>query len=192
MTMHASAPPYVSLLDRARAFGRALREAGHSTGISYNEIADTVTALALIAEHGESLLDDFDQGGYDAIEPVLTPDRPEGYVKPVQPTDPKDAEINRLRAELDSLRVDPRDAELENLRAQLDQRKDERSSWGAIPGPDPDPETPDETAARIQADSEAARNRATETAETAGTHVTVESDSPPTTVESPADKKDRK
>lgn len=163
--MSATAPPYESLLDRARNFGRALREAGHSTGISYGEIADTVTALALIAEHGEGLLDDFDKGGYDAIEPVLTPDRPEGWAPVQKPMDARDQEILRLRAELDGLRVDPRDAELEELRKQIaDARVPvNRSDLDARY------RTPDE----IQAESERVRNAGTARAEQHGTHVEV-------------------
>lgn len=155
--MSATAPPYESLLDRARNFGRALREAGHSTGISYGEIADTVTALALIAEHGEGLLDDFDKGGYDAIEPVLTPDRPEGWAPVQKPMDARDQEILRLRAELDGLRVDPRDAELEELRKQI---ADARVPVNRSPG-------------EIQAESERVRNAGTARAEQHGTHVEV-------------------
>lgn len=178
--MSATAPPYESLLDRARNFGRALREAGHSTGISYGEIADTVTALALIAEHGEGLLDDFDKGGYDAIEPVLTPDRPEGWAPVQKPMDARDQEILRLRAELDGLRVDPRDAELEELRKQIaDARVPANPTMDNITRPEssdtdaryrpPGYRTPDE----IQAESERVRNAGTARAEQHGTHVEV-------------------
>lgn len=179
-----AAPPYVSLLDRLRTFGKALRTSGHSHGISAHELSDTLTALAIISEHGQGILDDFDQGGFDKIEPILTPDRPEGWTPIVKQGDAKDDEIMRLHMELDSLREDPREKEAQRLRDEIRHEIQAAKTRRATPPvqtrpPDwaPDPSKPPggiepgvdpDYATRAQADAERQRNEYTQGHKDAG------------------------
>lgn len=119
--MATEAPPYVSLLDRLRGLGKTLLEGANESGmIPYAEIAPILTALVHYIEHGDELLD-ASAAGYGETESILTPDRPEGWVPPGHMVDPRDAEIERLKAALaqkNQRQPDAKDRELAQLRAQ--------------------------------------------------------------------------
>lgn len=137
-----AAPPYVSLLDKLRDLATTIaHEGGHL--VSSAEIPGLLAALVHYTEHGDELLRQAAFGYQAGIEPVLTPDRPEGWAPPVQYEDPMQQEIARLRGELDALRAgkpDPRQAYVDDLRAQLAAQ----SASNATPEPAaPEPAAPE-------------------------------------------------
>lgn len=120
-----AAPPYTSLLDKLRDLASTIaNEGGHLVGSA--EIPGLLAALVHFIEHGDELLRVSAFGYTTGIEPILTPDRPDGWTPPVRVEDPLQQEISRLRGELDALRAgkpDPRQAYLDDLRSQIADQK---------------------------------------------------------------------
>lgn len=138
-----AAPPYVGLLDKLRDLGKTIQdEGGHL--ISQTEITAVLTALVHFVEHGDELLRNAAFGYNAGIEPILTPDRPEGWAPPVRVEDPMQQELARLRGELDALRAgkpDPRQAYADEMRAQIQAEKANAQPTGAPADWPTDPRT---------------------------------------------------
>lgn len=125
------AEPYVSLLDDLRTLNGVLTTGGGDHPLSPNEIPGILSALVRYVEHGDALLRAATYG-WPAVEAILTPDRPNGWVDPnATSTDPRDAELAELRAKVAQIDArpgvetpaDPKDQELAELRAQARDRE---------------------------------------------------------------------
>lgn len=97
--MSTAAPPYVSLTDRLANVAKVL-DGKIANPISASKTAAFLHAIILYAEHGENLIQAVETGGITALEDLLTPDRAEGYSRPIDAMDPRDVQIQNLMTQL--------------------------------------------------------------------------------------------